>query len=209
MFTGIIHHRGTLLNKKQHPEGAVITIVSPAFAAPSGQSAPLRVGDSISVSGVCLTAVALREAQQEAEFDIASETLRCTTLGDLAVGSSCHLERSLRLGDSLDGHLVFGHVDGTAALVSKKREGETTRLEFRMPEGLAAFIAPKGSITLDGVSLTVGEVGRETFSVYIIPHTFEVTRFGTLECGQSVNVEIDMIARYVARVLEVRGTLPL
>jgi riboflavin synthase len=164
----------------------------------------IDIGASIACSGICLTVVARgREAGRAAfSVDAAAETLRVTTAGAWRQGTKLNLERSLRLGDELGGHLVTGHVDGIAELLARDELPEIARLSLRAPAALARFIAPKGSVALDGVSLTVNEVDDDRFSVVIIPHTLKVTTFGALRAGARLNLEIDLMARYAARLLQ-------
>ena len=164
----------------------------------------IDIGASIACSGICLTVVARgREAGRAAfSVDAAAETLRVTTAGAWRQGTKLNLERSLRLGDELGGHLVTGHVDGIAELLARDELPEIARLSLRAPAALARFIAPKGSVALDGVSLTVNEVDDDRFSVVIIPHTLKVTTFGALRAGALLNLEIDLMARYAARLLQ-------
>jgi riboflavin synthase len=210
MFTGIVTDLGTV--REVLPIGAprgegdgashdmrLVIGTSPAFLA---QPVPAVTGASIACSGCCLTAVDL--GGDWFAVDASAETLSRTTLGALRPGSRVNLERSLRLGDELGGHLVSGHVDGVAEVLAAVPEHASVRWRFRVPPELARFVAPKGSIALDGVSLTVNEVegtvGDCVFGVNIIPHTAAVTTFGTLQPGDRVNVEIDTLARYVARL---------
>jgi riboflavin synthase len=151
------------------------------------------------VQGCCVTAVSL--AADVFEADLSRETLGLTTLGGLAVGAAVNLEPALRAGDALGGHLVSGHVDGVATLVSRSADARSTRMVFEAPPGLARFIARKGSVALNGVSLTVNEVDGVRFGVNLIPHTLEVTTLGELVPGALVNLEIDQVARYVERLL--------
>ena len=162
----------------------------------------IAMGASIACSGVCLTAVELTDGCFA--VDASEETWSKTTLGEWKVGRALNLERSLRIGDELGGHLVFGHVDGVAKVVERRVDGDSVRFIFEAPKSLAAYIASKGSVALDGVSLTINEVDGNRFGVNVIPHTAEVTTFGTLEAGDRVNLEVDMLARYVARQLESR-----
>jgi len=208
MFTGIVTDLGTV--REVLPIGGandmrLVIGTSPAFLA---EPAPAVIGASIACSGVCLTAVELGGDWFAA--DASAETLSKTTLGNLRAGSRLNLERSLRLGDELGGHLVSGHVDGVAAVLSAVPENASVRWRFRLPPGLARFIAAKGSIAVDGISLTVNEVEGDDFGVNIIPHTAAVTTFGTLQPGARVNIEIDTLARYVARLVAVDpGAVPL
>lgn len=165
----------------------------------------IDLGASIACSGACLTVI--EKGRIDADtcwFDVeaSGETLNLTKLGSWAVGSRMNLERALKAGDELGGHIVSGHVDGVGKLVSRAPEGDSWRLTFEAPADLMPFIASKGSVTIDGISLTVNEVGAETFGVNIIPHTQTQTTLGDLNDGDPVNLEIDMLARYVARLTE-------
>jgi riboflavin synthase len=208
MFTGIVTDLGTV--REVLPIGGandmrLVIGTSPAFLA---DPAPAALGASIACSGVCLTAVELGGDWFAA--DASAETLSKTTLGALRAGSRLNLERSLRLGDELGGHLVSGHVDGVAEVLAAVPENASVRWRFRLPPGLTRFVAAKGSIAVDGVSLTVNEVAGDEFGVNIIPHTAAVTTFGTLQPGARVNIEIDTLARYVARLVAVDpGAVPL
>src|SRR6185437_4351965 len=163
-------------------------------------------GASIACSGVCLTVVDAGEEEGRAWFavDAADETLRVTTVRRWRQGSKVNIERPLKFGDELGGHLVAGHVDGLASVVAREDLTDSARFALRVPADLARFIAPKGSVTLDGVSLTINEVEADTFSVLIIPHTLAVTTFGALRQGDDVNLEIDTLARYAARLMETK-----
>ena len=198
MFTGIVTDLGTV--REVQPIGGahdmrLVIGTSPAFLA---EPAPALVGASIACSGCCLTAVQLGGDWFAA--DASAETLSKTTLGRARAGGRINLERSLRLGDELGGHLVSGHVDGVAEVLSAAPENASIRYRFRLPSGLARFVAAKGSVAIDGVSLTVNEVDGDVFGVNIIPHTAAVTTFSTLQPGSLVNIEIDTLARYVARL---------
>ena len=170
--------------------------------APWPDTAGIAIGASIACSGCCLTATEVGSDWFAA--DASAETLACTTLGTWQAGSRVNLERSLRLGDELGGHIVSGHVDGVGTALSATPENGSTRWRLRVPRDLARFIATKGSVAVDGVSLTVNEVDGDTFGVNVIPHTESVTGFGTLRPGAAVNIEIDMLARYVARLAETK-----
>jgi riboflavin synthase len=163
-------------------------------------------GASIACNGVCLTVVAAGVEGNATWFsaDAAAETLAVTTVGSWRYGTRLNLERPLRVGDELGGHIVAGHVDGVAELMARDDLDHMARLRLRAPHELARFIAAKGSVALDGVSLTVNEVAGDEFSVLIIPHTLEVTTFGRLRAGDRVNLEIDLMARYAARLIETR-----
>ena len=198
MFTGIVTDLGTV--REVQPIGGahdmrLVIGTAPAFLA---EPAPAAVGASIACSGCCLTAVQL--GGDWFAVDASAETLSKTTLGRARAGSRVNLERSLRLGDELGGHLVSGHVDGVAEVLSATPENASVRYRFRLPSGLSRFVAAKGSIAIDGVSLTVNEVDGDAFGVNIIPHTAAVTTFSTLQPGSLVNIEIDTLARYVARL---------
>ena len=165
-------------------------------------TAEIALGASIACSGVCLTAVELGD--NWFAVDASEETWSKTTLGEWKDGRRLNLEKSLRIGDELGGHLVFGHVDGVAKVVERRPDGESIRFTIETPADLAPYIASKGSVALDGVSLTVNEVAGNQFGVNVIPHTAEVTTIGSLEAGDLLNLEVDMLARYVARQLEAR-----
>ena len=159
-----------------------------------------HLGDSISINGCCLTVVEYSKRENKKfhlRFEIAPESFRRTTLGSLKTGSKVNLERSLQIGSRLHGHFVFGHVDTVVTLISRQPDGNSHRLELSLPAEYKKFVVPKGSVSLSGVSLTVGEVTADSFSVYIVPHTSEVTVLSALQPGDGVNFEIDMLARYV------------
>jgi riboflavin synthase len=197
MFTGIVTALGRVQAITALGETADLRLT---IAAPWDDTAAIPLGASISCSGCCLTAVEVGTDSFAA--DASAETLSRTTLGRWRTGTPVNLERSLRLGDELGGHLVSGHVDGIGEVLAATPEHGSLRFVFRVPRDLARFIAVKGSIAVDGVSLTVNEVTDDTFGVNIIPHTASVTGFGTLRPGDAVNLEIDMLARYVARLAE-------
>ena len=197
MFTGIVTALGTVRAITPLGDSADMRLT---IAAPWPDTAAIPIGASIGCSGCCLTAVEVGADWFAA--DASAETLGRTTLGRWQAGTRVNLERSLRLGDELGGHLVSGHVDGVGEVRSVAPEHGSIRFVFRVPADLARFIAVKGSIAVDGVSLTVNEVTDDTFGVNIIPHTAAVTGFGALRPGDPVNLEIDMLARYVARLAE-------
>jgi riboflavin synthase len=204
MFTGIIMALGTVREITPLGGGKDMRLVigaPPDFLDGPGVS-PVAIGASIACSGCCLTAVTV--GRDQFAVDASAETLSKTTLGRWREGQRVNLERSLRMGDELGGHLVSGHVDGVGEAVSATPENGSTRWVFRVPHDLSRFIAEKGSVAVDGVSLTVNEVDGNTFGVNIIPHTAAVTSFGALAPGGAVNLEIDLLARYVARLAEVR-----
>lgn len=193
MFTGIVTDIGAV--RALRDAGDRRLEITTAFSA-----AEIPIGASIACSGVCLTVID-RGANWFA-VTVSAETLARSTLGGWEPGTPVNLERSVRMGDELGGHIVSGHVDGLGTLVALTAEGASWRLVFELPEPLHRFIAEKGSVAIDGVSLTVNEVDGHRFGVNIIPHTYNATTFGRLKVGDRVNLEIDMLARYVARLLE-------
>lgn len=193
MFTGIVTDLGEVLEISG--KGDVLFKIRTSFDA-----AQVPIGASIAHNGVCLTVI--DRGGDWFAVQASAETLDKTTLGSWRPGSKVNLERAMRIGDELGGHIVSGHVDGVAKVVSIRPENDSLRFTFEVPETLKRFIAPKGSVALDGVSLTVNEVDGGQFGVNIIPHTRAVTTFGTYVPGSTVNLEIDMLARYVARLLE-------
>jgi riboflavin synthase len=201
MFTGIVTDIGEVLSVK--PRADDLHRLKIACAYPR---AGIADGASIACSGVCLTVVGSGEEDGRTWFaaDAAAETLRLTTVGTWRHGSRINLERSLKIGDELGGHLVSGHVDGIAELISRDDLTDMARMVLRAPAALARFIAQKGSVALDGVSLTVNEVTADTFAVLIIPHTLQVTTLGALRPGAQINLEVDQMARYAARLMETR-----
>jgi riboflavin synthase len=201
MFTGIVTDIGEVLAVEERAEGLRRLTIACAY-----DPASIAIGASIACSGACLTVVATCEGSGRTRFsvDAAAETLRVTTAGRWLPGTRINLERALKLGDELGGHLVSGHVDGVAGLIGRDDLADMARLTLRAPAPLARFIAPKGSVALDGVSLTVNEVEDDAFSVLIIPHTLAVTTLGALQPGDTLNLEVDLIARYAARLLDTR-----
>lgn len=197
MFTGLIEDLGTLRQLRRESDKVQLTV---ATRIPMAE---LVLGESIAVNGICLTVVAFGGGTLTA--DVSPESLACTTLGELGPGDPVNLERALRLGDRLGGHLVSGHVDGVAVLLEKSRDGNAVRLRFRMAAELNRLVVEKGSITVDGISLTVNQVSEETFSVAIIPQTLAATNLHHRQPGSRVNIETDIIGKYVARLLGQRG----
>jgi riboflavin synthase len=193
MFTGIITDVGTVEALEQR--GDLRAVVKAHY-----ETQTINDGASIACSGACLTVV--DKGADWFAVDISKETLDHTTLGAWSVGSRINLERSLRIGDELGGHMVSGHVDGVATVLSLIDEGDSRRLTIRVPGRISRFIASKGSVALDGISLTVNEVEADVFGVNIIPHTWEETTLADVGPGSRLNVEIDMLARYVARLTE-------
>ena len=201
MFTGIVTDIGDVVSVQERGEGLRRLTIACAY-----DRASIAIGASIACSGVCMTVVETAEQGGRTSFgvDAAAETLRLTTVGRWQKGTRINLERSLKMGDELGGHLVSGHVDGLAQLVRRGDLTDMARFELRVPGTLAKFIAQKGSVALDGVSLTVNEVTAATFSVLIIPHTLAVTTLGALKAGDELNLEVVVMARYAARLLETR-----
>jgi len=199
MFTGIVSDLGEVLEVEEKAEGLRRLAIACGY-----DPATIDIGASIACSGICLTAVGRGKTGNRGWFavDAAAETLRMTTAQTWQRGTRLNLERSLRLGDELGGHMVSGHIDGIAELIARDDFLASAELTLRVPAALARFIAPKGSVALDGVSLTVNKVDGDTFSVLIIPHTLQVTTLGALRPGARLNIEVDQMARYAARLLE-------
>jgi riboflavin synthase len=198
MFTGLVEHLGAV--ERIEPADPALRLV--VRAGPLAEDA--QIGDSIAINGCCLTVVSREE--DLLGFDAGSETLSRTNLGRLSSGSPVNLERSLKVGDRLGGHFVSGHIDGTGRLVKRRDEGQWSSFTFRVPRQLTRHMAAKGSVAVDGVSLTLVDVGLETFSVALIPHTLSVTTLGGLGIGSIVNLETDQLAKYVERQLETRSS---
>ncbi|MGA9006831.1 MAG: riboflavin synthase [Xanthobacteraceae bacterium] len=199
MFTGIVSDLGEIIEVQEKAENLRRITIGCAYNPDS-----IDIGASIACSGTCLTVIerGLKGNQAFFAVDAAAETLRLTTAGAWWHGTKLNLERALRLGDEVGGHMVSGHVDGIAELIARDDFLDSSGLTFRVPAALTRFIAPKGSVALDGISLTVNEVKDDTFSVLAIPHTLKVTTFGALEVGARVNLEVDQMARYAARLLD-------
>ncbi len=194
MFTGIVQAVGRIAGWERRGEDARLRVAAEALSW-----AGTAVGDSIAVQGVCLTAVAVHADGFDA--DVSAESLARTTLGGLAAGDRVNLERALTPSTPLGGHLVSGHVDGVGELVERRPEGRSIRLVIDAPRELARYIATKGSVAVDGVSLTVNEVEGRRFGVNIVPHTAQATTLGACRTGQTLNIEVDVIARYLERLL--------
>jgi riboflavin synthase len=193
MFTGIVERAGRVMQVRE-VAGSARLVVDAGFPA-----AEVRVGDSVAVNGCCLTAVEVAGAA--VSFDVVQETLRRTSLGALQPGQRVNLERPLRADGRLDGHIVQGHLDGTANLVSCTAEGDSYRLRFQTVPELLRYVVEKGSIAVDGISLTVAGLGPDWFEVAIIPHTWRVTNLSDRQPGDRVNLEVDVLAKYVERLL--------
>ncbi|MCK5385188.1 MAG: riboflavin synthase [Alphaproteobacteria bacterium] len=197
MFTGLVQGIGTIRSINGSEESKRIEVeVSDRFTS-------VQIGASICCSGCCLSVV--EKSKNSLFFDVSKETLNKTTIGSWEVTTRINLEPSLCFGDELGGHLLSGHVDTIAELLSIEKEGESHRLTIAIPEGYAHYIAPKGSIALDGISLTINEVEPTHFGINIIPHTWQVTTIGDLKPGDHFNLEVDLLARYVARMMDFKG----
>lgn len=199
MFTGIVTDVGKVLSVERLDKGARLKIET------AYDPATIDIGASIACSGACLTVVALPEAGENSRWfavEAWEEALRLTTVSTWAAGTRVNLERALKIGDELGGHIVSGHVDDTAAIVAREAEGDAVRFTLEAPAHLAKFIAPKGSVTLDGTSLTVNRVERNRFDVLLIHHSLSVTTWGERKAGDRVNLEVDTMARYAARLVE-------
>lgn len=195
MFSGIIQTVGKVASlDMESRDAAVLSIKKSIFFQKS------KLGDSVAINGVCLTIAAFDE--HLVKFDLASETIRRTSLYNLVSDSEVNLEHSLKLGDSLDGHLVSGHIDGVLTVRERLLEGASWKFIFEFDTSFYKYLAPKGSLAIDGVSLTIGEVGPDYLSVYIIPHTFNHTIFRNYSIGSIANLEIDSLARYVVHFME-------
>jgi len=199
MFTGIITDIGEVIAVESRAQGLARLTIACGYDPDS-----IGVGASIACSGVCLTVVARGKEGNRGWFAVeaAAETLRLATVGNWRRGTRVNLERALKIGDELGGHMVAGHADGVAGVVTREDLTDMARFTLRVPRALTRFIAAKGSVALDGVSLTVNDVAVSTFSVLIIPHTLKVTTLGLLAIGDSVNLEVDLMARYVARLMQ-------
>jgi riboflavin synthase len=193
MFTGLIETLGTVRSRKEGAGGIVLEVSDPQLG-PS-----LRLGESVAVNGACLTVV--HAAGDAFSFQLGPETLARTNLGDVRVGDRANLERALRVGDRLGGHWVQGHIDGVATIASRRREGDFEIVTFDCPSELTRQMVPKGSIAVDGVSLTLVDVIENGFSVMLIPHTLSVTTLGSKTVSDRVNVETDILAKYAAKAL--------
>ena len=191
MFTGIVTDIGEI--RQLEDRGDLRARIGTSY-----DTAGIEIGASIACNGCCLTVVALGD--DWFDVDISAESVSKTNIGDWTVGHEINLERALKVGDELGGHIVSGHVDGVATITEMAQDGDSTRITFAAPEALARFIAPKGSVALNGTSLTVNEVDGTTFGVNLIPHTKEVTTWGQSRTGDRINLEIDTLARYVARL---------
>ena len=196
MFTGLVEELGECQWLRRTTKSTQLAIIAPHIEK------RIRTGDSVAINGCCLTVTAHNKGQ--IAFDLLDETLKCTNLKSVRPGSKINLERALAADGRLGGHFVQGHVDTTTALRAATPKGGDLRLDFEMPAEFARYIAHKGSVAINGVSLTVAEVGADTFTIWIIPHTRKATNLGKLEAGDEVNLECDILAKYTERVLAAR-----
>ncbi len=194
MFTGIIQALGTIKSIDASAKGATLE-----FQTNDMDFSTVDIGDSIAINGVCLTAIEVGSNSFKA--DLSQETLDCTIFSDLDVGSNINMEKALRLNQGIDGHLVSGHVDGIAKVSDKYPEGDSVRFKISTPHSLVKYIARKGSVCLNGVSLTVNDIDGDEFGINIVPHTLSATTLGELEIGSSINLEVDIIARHLEQLL--------
>jgi len=194
MFTGIIQAQGNIKEIRASNKGAVFVLNSNSL-----DLSDVSIGDSIAVNGVCLTVTQLDKNYFSA--DVSQETLNCTTFSQLKKGQNINLEKSLRLNQGVDGHIVSGHVDGVGKITLIAIEGDSTRMKIKVDDNLIKYIAKKGSICINGVSLTVNEIDGNVFDVNIVPHTFSVTTLDELKVNSQVNIEIDIIARHIEQLL--------
>lgn len=199
MFSGIVEEMGAVQAIERGLAGAKFSILASAILD------DLHVGDSVSVSGACLTATKIED--QSFMVDVSTETMNCTILGKIAVGTPLNLERAMKLNARMGGHLVTGHVDGLGALRAREQDGNAIYLTVEASDDIMRYCVPKGSITIDGISLTINAVKGQAFSVAIIPHTAKVTTIGLKQIGDSVNLESDIIGKYVERLLQASGAL--
>lgn len=199
MFTGIVTDLGTVRTVEPAGQGRDLRIV----IATAWDTGGIELGASVACNGCCLTVV--EKGEGTLAFNASAETLSKTTIGRWRPGAPVNLERALRLGDELGGHMVQGHIDGVGSVAAAAPEGGSLRVRIRPPPHLMPYVAPKGSVAVDGVSLTVNDVDADAFGVNIIPHTAQVTTFGRIKPGDPVNIEVDLVARYLARLLDARS----
>ncbi len=199
MFSGIVEEMGAVQVMEKGLAGAKFSILASVILD------DLHVGDSVSVSGACLTVT--KTEDQSFFVDVSTETLNCTILGKISVGTPINLERAMKLNARMGGHLVTGHVDGVGTLRAREQDGNATYLTVEAPEDIMRYCVPKGSITMDGISLTINGVTNRSFAVAIIPHTAKMTTMGLKQIGDSVNLESDLIGKYVESLLQANGTL--
>lgn len=202
MFTGIITELGKVVSLEKKTDMARLTISAPAI------SKEIKLGDSVSINGVCLTATEIIPSKSEISFDISFQTLKNTNLGELKRGDILNLEPALKLSSRLGGHFVTGHVDGVGVIKSKTFIANAFKIEISSPENILKFLVPKGSVAVDGISLTIVDVLRDAFTLVIIPHTAKTTTLGFKREGDKVNIEVDILSRYVEKFLMGNQQLP-
>lgn len=200
MFTGIVEEMGAVISLEKSLAGTKMTVLA------STVMGDMKIGDSISVNGTCLTVVAAGE--RDFAVEVSPETLAVTTLGQLGPGSAVNLERAMKLNERIGGHLVAGHVDGVGTVSSRRQEGNAVIITIEAPQEILRYCVVKGSITVDGISLTINEITDHGLSVAIIPHTAKVTTLGLKQVNDTVNLESDLIGKYVERLLQERSQLP-
>jgi riboflavin synthase len=200
MFTGIVEEMGAVSAIEKSLTGTRLTFLA------STVMSDLKIGDSVGVNGTCLTVVS--RGEREFSVEVSPETLAVTTLGQLAAGAPVNLERAMKLNQRLGGHMVAGHVDGIGTILTRQPDSNAIILECEAPKEILRYCVPKGSITVDGISLTINQVTDRSFAVAIIPHTVKVTTLGLKQVGDQVNLESDLIGKYVERLLQERGVLP-
>lgn len=199
MFTGLVESTGAVASLIEKGESARLLLRSATLPA------AVALGDSIAVNGCCLTVTAIDLEAGTLAFDLLAQTLRVTSLGDLTPGSLVNLERAMQIGDRFGGHFVQGHVDATVTVLDWSRHGQDHRLTVSLPPGHSGLVIPKGSICLDGISLTAAEVSADSVTCWIIPHTLEMTHLSAMTTGRRMNVEFDMLGKYVQRLLAARA----
>src|SRR5215831_11026480 len=200
MFTGIVEEMGAITSMEKTLAGTRLTILASTIIG------DLKIGDSVSINGTCLTVVTKDE--RNFTVDVSPETLSVTTLGHLTAGAPVNLERAMKLNERIGGHLVAGHVDGVGTIRNRRQEGNAIFFTIEVPNEILKYCVTKGSVTIDGVSLTINDVAAHSFSVAIIPHTAKVTTLGLKQVNDSVNLESDLIGKYVERLLQERSQLP-
>lgn len=200
MFTGIVEEMGAVTSMEQTLQGTRLTILAATVMG------DLQIGDSISINGTCLTVVT--KGEQSFMVDVSPETLSVTTLGRLTGGAPVNLERAMKLNERIGGHLVAGHVDGVGTIRIRRQEGNAIMFVIEAPRDVLRYCVPKGSVTVDGISLTINELTDHAFSVAVIPHTAAVTTLGVKQVGDAVNLESDLIGKFVERLLQQRSQLP-
>ena len=199
MFSGIVEEIGAVKSVEKGLAGAHMSILASTVLQ------DLKIGESVSVSGTCLTVTSIEA--QDFSIDVSSETLNLTTLGSVTAGAPVNLERAMKLNERIGGHLVTGHVDGIGLLRGREQDGNAIQMTFEAPEDILRYCVQKGSITVDGISLTINEVSEKSFTVAVIPHTATITTMGLKQVGDSVNLETDLIGKYVERLLQSSGQI--